>query len=204
MIIGVDRNQVTGTHKRSNERNHRKLKSMGHQLTILPLPFGDYIQVTPTIEETVKRRGTKLKKMDLVNDIKIAVDKKNSIDEICSNICSSREQHERFRDECIMAQKAGCKFYVLIENDEGIKTVRDIVKWSNPRLARYNKVKYMHSVGKWQSVKLTGAKPPCDNVRLMKSMLTMGSKYGIQFVLCSPYESAQKIVELLSNGEEDT
>lgn len=202
MIIGVDKNQITGTHKKSNEANHMRMMSMGHRLQILPLPFGDYAEVTPAVEETIKRRNGRLKKMDLVNDIKVAVDRKNSIDEICGNICSSREQHERFRDEAIMAQKAGCKFYVLIENDEGIKDVREIVKWSNPRLHRYNKTKYMHSIGKWQSVSLSGKKPPCDNVRLMKTMITMSLKYDITWVLCSPYESAEKIVELLKGGDE--
>jgi len=197
MIIGVDRNQITGSHKKSNENNHRRMMSLGHKLLILPLPFGDYIEVTPTIDETIRRRGMRLKKMDLVNDIKVAVDRKNSIDEICSNICSSRKNHERFRDEVIMAQKAGCKFYVLIENTEGIRSVNDITKWSNPRLHRYNKIKYMHSIGKWEHIKLPSTRPPCDNVRLMKSMITMSLKYGIEWVLCSPHESAGKIVELL-------
>ena len=198
MIIGIDRNQITGSHKKSNESNHRRMMSLGHKLLILPLPFGDYAEVTPVIEETIRRRGMKLKKMDLVNDIKIAVDRKNSIDEICSNICSTRKNHERFRDEAIMAQKAGCKFYVIIENTEGIRSVSDITKWSNPRLHRYNKIKYMHSIGKWSSVPDPSTRPPCDNVRLMKSMLTMENKYGITWILCSPHESAEKIVELLS------
>ena len=198
MIIGVDRNQLTGTHKKSNEANHRRMMAMGHEIMPLPIPYGDYIAVTPTIYETIKRRGDKLKKMDLVNDIKIAVDRKNSIDEICGNICSSREQHERFREEAITAQKAGCEFYVLVENTEGIKSVNDILKWSNPRLHRYNKINYMHKLGKWQSVQNKGQRPPCDNTRLMKTMITMSAKYGIKFVFCSPYESAQKIVELLA------
>ena len=202
MIIGVDRNQVTGSHKRSNEANHRRMARMGHQLVILPIPFGDYIAVTPTIEETIKRRGAKLKKMDLVNDITVAVDRKNSIDEICMNLCSSKEQHERFREECITAQKAGAEFYVLIENDEGIRSVKDLTKWSNPRFARYHKIKYMHSIGRWQSVKLPGKKPPCDNIRLIKTMGTMAAKYNVRFVLCSKPESAEKIVELLTRNTE--
>ena len=198
MRIGVDRNQLTGTHKRSNEVNHRKMMSMGHELMPLPLPYGDYIQITDEIAEVVKRRGDKIKKMDLVNDIKIAVDRKNSIDEICGNLCSSQREHERFREEAITAQKAGAEFYVLVENTEGIKSVHDILKWSNPRLHRYNKINYMHKLGKWQSVQNPGKRPPCDNLRLMKTMMTMAQKYNIRWILCSPYESAQKIVELLS------
>ena len=201
MIIGVDRNQLTGSHKKSNEANHRRMMAMGHEIMPLPLPYGDYIQVTPTIHETIIRRGDKIKKMDLVNDIKIAVDRKNSIDEICGNLCSTQREHERFREEAITAQKAGAVFYVVVENTENIKSIHDILKWSNPRLHRYNKINYMHKLGKWQNVKNSGQRPPCDNIRLMKTMLTMSAKYGIKWVLCSPYESAQKIVELLEGGE---
>ena len=198
MRIGVDRNQLTGTHKKSNEANHRRMMSMGHELTPLPLPYGDYVQITDEIAETVKRRGDKIKKMDLVNDIKIAVDRKNSIDEICGNLCSSENEHRRFREEAITAQKANCRFYVVVENTEGIKSLDDIRKWSNPRLHRYNKINYMHRLGKWQNVKNPGKRPPCDNIRLMKTMYTMAQKYSIHWIFCSPYESAEKIVELLT------
>ena len=197
MRIGVDRNQLTGTHKKSNEMNHRRMMAMGHELMPLPLPFGDYAQITDDVAETIKRRGDKIKKMDLVNDIKIAVDRKNSIDEICTNLCSSQREHERFREEAITAQKAGAKFYVVIENTEGIKSIDDIRKWSNPRLHRYNKINYMHRLGKWQNVKNSGSRPPCDNIRLMKTMYTMAQKYSINWIFVSPYESAKKIVELL-------
>lgn len=200
MLIGVDRNQLTGTHKKSNEMNHRKMMAMGHKLMPLPLPFGDYAQITDDVAETIKRRGDKIKKMDLVNDIKIAVDRKNSINEICTNLCSSQREHERFREEAITAQKAGAKFYVVIENTEGIKSLDDIRKWSNPRLHRYNKINYMHRLGKWQNVKNSGSRPPCDNIRLMKTMYTMAQKYSIHWHFCSPYESAEMIVRLL-NGE---
>ena len=203
MRIGVDRNQLTGTHKKSNEANHRRMMSMGHELTPLPLPYGDYVQITDEIAETVKRCGDKIKKMDLVNDIKIAVDRKNSIDEICGNLCSSENEHRRFREEAITAQKAGAKFYVVIENTDGIKSLDDIRKWSNPRLHRYNKINYMHRLGKWQNIKNKGSKPPCDNIRLMKTMYTMAQKYSINWIFCSPYESAEKIVELLKGGEKD-
>ena len=198
MRIGVDRNQLTGTHKKSNEANHRRMMSMGHELMPLPLPYGDYVQITDEIAETVKRRGDKIKKMDLVNDIKIAVDRKNSIDEICGNLCSSENEHRRFREEAITAQKAGANFYVVIETEEKIKSLDDIRKWSNPRLHRYNKINYMHRLGKWQNVKNSGSRPPCDNIRLMKTMYTMAQKYGINWIFVSPYESAAKIVELLT------
>ena len=175
---------------------------MGHELMPLPLPYGDYIQITDEIAEVVKRRGDKIKKMDLVNDIRIAVDRKNSIDEICGNLCSSQKEHERFREEAITAQKANCRFYVVVENTEGIKSIDDIKKWSNPRLHHYHKVNYMHQLGKWQNVRNKGSKPPCDNIRLMKTMYTMTQKYSIIWVLCSPYESAEIITRILGGEYE--
>ena len=193
---------MTGTHKKSNEANHRRMMSMGHELMPLPLPFGDYCKITDGVAETVKRRGDKIKKMDLVNDIKVAIDRKNSIDEICGNLCSSQREHERFREEAITAQKAGAKFYVVIETEEKIRCLDDIRKWSNPRLHRYNKINYMHRLGKWQNVKNSGSRPPCDNIRLMKTMYTMAQKYSIIWVLCSPYESAEIITKILGGEYE--
>ena len=198
MLIGVDRNQLTGTHKKSNEMNHRKMMAMGHELMPLPLPFADYCLISDEAAETIKRRGDKIKKMDLVNDIKIAVDRKNSIDEICGNLCSSEKEHARFREEAITAMKAGAEFHVVIENDEKIRSVDDIRKWSNPRLHRYNKINYMHRLGKWQNIKNKGSRPPCDNIRLIKTMHTMSTRYKVIWHLCSPYESAEVIVRLLS------
>ena len=200
MKIAVDVNQTTGSHKRSNELNHRRLMALGHSFVLTRLPYGDYAEVTPEVEEVIKRRGDKISKIDLVNDIKIAVDRKKNIDEICGNLCSSQNEHERFREEVIKAQKAKCRFYILVENDERIRSVQDILKWSNPRLHKFNKTKYMHSIGRWQNVKLSGKRPPCDNLRLMKTMLTMQAKYGCEFVFCAPFEAADKIAELLQGG----
>ena len=60
MLIGVDRNQLTGTHKKSNEANHRRMMSMGHELMPLPLPYADYIQITPEIEEQARSKANSL------------------------------------------------------------------------------------------------------------------------------------------------
>lgn len=90
MRIAVDKNQLQkGSHSRSNGYNHRRLRDMGHELVPIPLPYGDYCLVTEDVQETIERRGSKLKKADLVGDIKVAVDRKNSIDEICGNVCST-------------------------------------------------------------------------------------------------------------------
>lgn len=194
MKIGADVNQFSGSHKKSNAFNHKRLKDLGHEVVRLPLPFADYIQITPEIEEVITRRGSKLSKMDLLMDIKVAVDRKNSIDEICGNICG--KQHDRFREEAIRAKKAGATFYVLIENSEGIKDLEGVKRWSNPRLHRWNKIRYMHKLGKWQSVSAP-KKPPTSNITLYKAMWSMANKYGIKWVFTSPKDAAETIVSLL-------
>ena len=199
MKIGADINQFSGSHHASNEKNHKYIMLNGHSVTPLPLPYGDYIEITPDIQEIIDRRGTKLSKIDLVSAIKISVDRKNSIDEICGNICGS--QHERFREEAIRAKSAGAKFYVLIENDEGITDLDGVKHWSNPRMHRYNKINYMHRIGKWKSIPLP-KRPPTANITLYKAMYSMAKKYDIIWVFCKPNEAGAKIVELLSKNEQ--
>ena len=61
-MIGVDKAQKEGKH----DIKHNQIISLGHELQFLPLPVGDYIIADETIQEIVKRRGDKLKKMDLI------------------------------------------------------------------------------------------------------------------------------------------
>ena len=201
MKIAVDRNQVqAGSHYKSNFRNHRALAKMGHELVILPLPYGDYARHTEAVHDTVVRRGSKLKKADLVGDIKVAVDRKNSIDEICGNVCSTTKAHERFRDECILAQKCGCRFIVLVEDDT-VTSLDELEKWENPRAKKYFVQKARQAKG--YKLKYPLAKqPPASGKTLAKALRTMTEKYGVEFVFCKPEDAAQRIVEILKGGNE--
>ena len=200
MKIGVDKNQLQkGSHAKSNAYNHRMMERAGHELIALPLQFGDYCEVTEEMQETIDRRGDKLKKADLVGDIKIAVDRKNSIDEICGNVCSTTSAHERFRDEVILAQKCGCKFYVLIEDDK-VTSLDDLEKWQNPREKKYFYYKALMAQGKKLRMILP-KQPPASGKKLAKALRTMETKYGVKFLFCKPKDAAQRIVEILSNDE---
>ena len=200
MKIGVDKNQLQkGSHAKSNAYNHRMMERAGHELIALPLQFGDYCEVTEEMQETIDRRGDKLKKADLVGDIKIAVDRKNSIDEICGNVCSTTSAHERFRDEVILAQKCGCKFYVLIEDDK-VTSLDDLEKWENPREKKYFYYKALMAQGKKLRMILP-KQPPASGKKLAKALRTMETKYGVKFLFCKPKDAAARIVELLTNGE---
>lgn len=195
ITICADKNQFAGSHGKSNAFKHKQMEKLGVNVLPTPIPFGDYCLLTPPMQETIERRGDKLKKQDLVADIKVVVDSKKGCEEVAMNICSS--SHNRFRDEAILAQKMGATFYVLVENKDGIKSIDDVFKWQNPRMHRYNKVRYMHSIGKWNDIPEPKAKPTSGQT-LAKSMLTMQYKYGCEFVFCRPDESGAKIIELLT------
>ena len=200
MKIGVDKNQLQkGSHAQSNAYNHRMMERAGHELVALPLPYADYCEVTEEMQETIDRRGDKLKKADLVGDIKIAVDRKNSIEEICGNVCSTTSAHERFRDEVILAQKCGCKFYVLIEDDK-VTSLDDLEHWQNPREKKYFYYKALMAQGKKLRMILP-KQPPASGKKLAKALRTMEEKYGVKFLFCNPKDAAARIVELLTKGE---
>ena len=199
MKIAVDKNQVQkGSHAESNKYNHMMLKRMGHELFALPLPIGDYCKLTDEMRETIDRRRTRLKKMDLIGDIKVAVDRKNSIDEICGNVCSTTASHERFRDECILAQKCGCKFVILVEDDK-VKSLDDLERWVNPREKKYFVMKARQDKGCKLKYPLP-KQPPASGKKLAKALRTMQEKYGIEVVFAKPKDAARVMVELLTEG----
>lgn len=163
-----------------------------------PLPCGDYILANDKVLDVISRkskRGTEVKKMDFLGTYKTTVDTKKDIQEIIGNICGA--QHGRFRDECILAQNNGIKLVVLIENTDGIKEIRDLFKWQNPRMHRFNKIRYMHRLGKWSNIPEPKA-PPTSGETLAKAMFSMQLKYEVEFRFCTPEESPKKIIEILT------
>lgn len=201
MNIAVDKNQVSGTHEKSNTFKHEKMVKAGHVLKAVPLPFGDYCEITDEMQETIKRRGEKLKKQDLVGDIKICVDTKKNLLEVAMNICS--KGHERFRDEVILAQKVGSRMVVLVE-EGGIGSLDEVAAWKNPRLWNYcrkNKISYGNEEELTAFVRAGGAKPPVSGEVLEKAMRTMAEKYGVIWSFCKKSDTGKRIVEILSDSE---
>ena len=106
-----------------------------------------------------------------------AVDTKADMQEIAQNIGGGKAEHNRFINELKLAQDLGTKLYVLVENNEGIDTIDDVVRWVNPR---------------------TEFSPNCiQGPRLAKAMRTIESRYGCVFMFCRPEEAAETIVDLL-------
>lgn len=195
MQIISDRNQFTGSHAKSNKRKHDLLEYYtGEKIIVIPMAFGDYTKVTPELLETIKRRGDKLKKADTAPDIKVSVDFKLGLNEVAMNICSG--SHDRFRDECILAQKHGCKLYILVQ-EENVKSIDDVFRWVNPRNKNWY---FQKKKAEQQGLKIP--KQPPKGETIAKAILTMQLKYApLEFVFANEKDVPKKIIELLEGKE---
>ena len=202
MIIGVDKAQKVGKH----DQKHNQLIELGHELISLPLPVGDYIVVTDEVREVVNRRGSKLKKMDLLGVTKRSVDTKYGMQEIYGDIIG--KQHERFRDECILAQQNGIDFYVLIESAPGVACLEDVKRWQNwKQLYAYCKRNGIEP-GKGMMERIDefvahgGQKPPVGGEQLYKTMATFGERYSVKWRFCKPERTGEAVAWLLEKGSD--
>lgn len=116
------------------------------------------------------------------------VDTKADIYELASNL---RQQHERFRRECVRAREAGYQLVVLVENVEKVSTLYDLADWIEPMehfMARKRKS------GGRVKVRFTGTS-------LYKACKTMSTKYGVRFEFCPPTRAGARVIELLKEVE---
>lgn len=198
MIIAVDKAQKDGKHT----VKHSQIESLGHELVFLPLPVGDYILVDEAVAEVIKRRGDKLKKMDLIGVTRRSVDTKAHCEEVYQNIIG--KSHERFRDELILAQQNNIQLIILIESAPEVKCLDDVKRWKNwKQLYAYCK---RHKIPSGQGmmdridefVAHGGQKPPVSGEQLYKAMLTMSEKYGTKWAFCNPADTGKAIIYLLT------
>ena len=118
------------------------------------------------------------------SDGSVSVDTKQHCGELYQDLI---QDHQRFHNECELAQKCGIKLYVLVENKDGFTKPEDILKWKNPLYFRYLRDKK----------KGIERKPPASNVQLLKIMHSMSRDYGVEFLFCKTEEAAPLIVKLL-------
>ena len=146
------------TRQKNDKHNikHECFDDMHVSLVRCKLPYGDYAPVPP-----------------------VSVDTKENMDEIANNICG--KEHQRFINECKGAKEAGCKLYILVENDLGITDISQVHTWVNPR-AIYSP--------NW-----------VQGARLQKAMETISERYGVTFMFCHPKDSAKTIMEILKQYE---
>lgn len=140
-------------------------------------------------------RRQKLNTGDYILAPRIAVDTKQGMGEVYSNLV---QDHDRFRNECIRAQQDGTALVILIENNEGLRCLDDVERWDNPRIYDYyHKYAYALAANK-QGKNLKVPAPPISNKRLIKMMETMTERYGVRWEFCSYEETGAKVVEILS------
>ena len=151
MVILEDTRQQAAKH----ENKHSYFASEGITVIRSKLPFGDYALWGGTI----------------------SVDTKASVEEIADNI--GGKAHNRFREECKLAQTLGGQLVILVENRNGFECIDDVIGWINPNVR-----KTARSI---------------DGPRLAKAMHTMSERYNVRFEFCTPEESGRRVIELLEN-----
>ena len=168
MIIQCDTRQK----RKHHDAKERYFREQGHELVMSKMLVGDYC---------IPSNGS------------VVVDTKADLSELYSNLI---QQHTRFHNECVLAQKAGIKLYILIENKVGIRSIDDVVKWKNPQFFHHYKVKR-----KAERMGLKPPKEPASNVQLIKIMRSMNRDYGVEFRFCTPQESGAEVLRLLTESE---
>lgn len=167
MIIQCDTRQKMG--KKHHQIKEQWFLDNGHEVIHSKCLVGDY--VCPS-------NGS------------VAVDTKQHCSELYQDLI---QDHERFHNECVLAQKCGVKLVILVENSDGFTKPEDIKRWTNPQMYRYWKAKK-----KAEQAGLKPPKPPASNVQLLKIMSSMTRDYGVEFQFCSVKDSARRIVEILT------
>lgn len=123
---------------------------------------------------------------------RLVIDRKQNLHELCGNVC---QQHERFRAEMQRAKENGIKIVFLCEHGRNIKTLDDVLWWTNPRETYREKVK-----GVW----VTEHRKVMQGDTLFKILNTMQNRYGVEFLFCEKKDTGKRIIELLRGGSDDS
>jgi len=148
MVLYEDTRQQKGKHKNI----HAYCEKMGIEIIRQALNVGDY---------------------QIAGNGSISVDTKQSVLELASNVF---QEHSRFRDECLRAQRCSIQLIVLIEEvlpDGGLR------KWKSP-------------IGR-DGLPLSRINP----TTLRKAMITMQAEYGVKFRFCDGRSTGKIMIEYL-------
>lgn len=172
MTIIEDTRQQKDKHKIENAQ----LEQLGVKLLRSKLPVGDYA---------------------VINNLSVVVDSKKDLQEVISNVCG--KQHERFRNECLLAQENNIKLIILIEHGKGIASIENVSNWKNPRLHIMKSIVIgKNALGKPIRKQVQKYPSATTGETLAKVMNTMHEKYGVVWKFCTREEAGARIIELLS------
>lgn len=129
----------------------------------------------------------------------VCIDTKKDIQELISDICG--KQHQRFKQELLRAKESGIKLIVLVENRDGVKEIEDLIEWQNPRLLimkNSDEIIGTYSNGKPKYKKVQKFPSATKGETLFKVCRTMQERYGVAFDFCTPEESGERIINILT------
>ena len=112
-----------------------------------------------------------------LDNSRLVIDRKQNLSELCCNVC---QQHERFKSELERANKYGIKLIILCEHGGAIRSLEDVISWTNPRL-------------KVSPLAMSGE-------RLYKVLSTMSKRYNVEFLFCTKSNTGKEILRILRDG----
>ncbi|MBR4687075.1 MAG: hypothetical protein IKP01_02075 [Bacteroidales bacterium] len=133
-------------------------ESVGEGVVRCALPVGDYQRPAKVAVDTKK------------DIIELGVDLKGDID--------------RFKRECEKAQTLGTQLVILVENEDGVRSLADLESWVEPDES-YNR---RNRNGK--AVRYKGSS-------MAKACRTLHGAYGVKFGFCAPEEAGAKVLAIL-------
>lgn len=142
---------VCDTRERKNKKILEYFDSVGQDYIVSKLDAGDYM---------------------VYKDYTTIIDKKDGLLELSGNLCNTTE-HQRILREVQRAKELKCTNFIFLIQDNSIKTIDDIQKWTSP----HTKVK---------------------GSTLLKIMISMKKKYGVRFIIVKRKNTGAKIIELLN------
>lgn len=106
----------------------------------------------------------------------VAVDRKQTLGELCSNLCSPDKA--RFWREVRRARDTGVKLYILVEHGGKYRRIEDVRAWHSP---------YTHVSGR----------------DLMEKIYQCHIAYGVEFLFCRKQDTGKRIMEILAKEGPD-
>ena len=154
MALIEDTRQQRGKHGKKADY----FESTGERVVRCALPVGDYQRPA-----------------------KVAVDTKKDIIELGTDV---KADHARFRRECERARELGTQLVILVENEDGVRSLADLDAWveSDKSYEKRNRT------GK--AVRYTGRS-------IARACQTMHDAYGVMFGFCAPDEAGERIIAIL-------
>lgn len=140
----------------TREKGHKKIleyfEKVNQNYIISKLDTGDYM---------------------IFKDFSVIIDKKDGLEELCKNLCNSKE-HERVAREIEKAHELGCERFIFLIQTSKYKSIDDVNKW----WSKYSKVKG------WI---------------LQKVMKTFAEHHNVEFIFTPQENMGEKIIDLLTN-----